>query len=174
VEGQPGSLRLLLLAGAQSGTVVLESFWASRGWLHASGQTATALRGELAQRAQAVVTAETYRVTVFEEDTPLRGGQRARLTRIQVRPPAVADVIETFGDTAVPGLAETPGFCGALLFADPASGHLISQTLWRDPQARAASPSTAAMIQADVLQSAHCVIGAIEDYTLVLSTARKD
>jgi hypothetical protein len=39
--------------------------------------------------------------------------------------------------------------------ADPASGHLISQTVWRDPQA------------------ANCLIRAVEDYRLVFSSARK-
>ena len=82
-------------------------------------------------------------------------------------------MIEAFGDSAVPQLAETPGFRSALLFADPASGHLVSQTIWRDPQARAASPSVAAVIRADVLGAASCQIRAIEDYSLVFSSARK-
>ena len=59
------------------------------------------------------------------------------------------------------------------MFADPDSGHLISQSVWRDPQARAASPSTAAVIQADVLNAIDCVIRAVEDYSLVFSSARK-
>lgn len=84
-----------------------------------------------------------------------------------------SDVIEVFGDSAVPQLAETPGFRSALLFADPASGHLVSQTIWRDPQALAASPSVAAVIRADVLSAASCQIRAIEDYSLVFSSARK-
>jgi hypothetical protein len=113
-------------------------------------------------------------VPVFEPQAPLRGGEAARLTRIEVTRPAMNDVIEVFGDTAVPWLAEAPGFRGALLFADRASGHLISQTLWRDAQARAASPSTAEVIQADVLESAHCVIRAVEDYTLVFSSVTRD
>ncbi len=103
----------------------------------------------------------------------MRGTEAARLTRIEVKPSAVTDVIETFGDSAVPWLAECPGFRGALLFADPVSGHLISQTLWQDARARAASPSTAAVLQADLLEAAHCVITAVDDYTLVVSSARK-
>ena len=41
------------------------------------------------------------------------------------------------------------------------------------PQARAASPSTAAVIKADVLESAGLVIRSVEDYDLVFSSARK-
>lgn len=80
---------------------------------------------------------------------------------------------DVFGDTAVPWLAEVPGFCGALLFAAPASGRLISQTVWRDPAARAAGPGVAEMIRAEVLDDEDCEIRAVEDYRLVFSSARK-
>jgi hypothetical protein len=45
--------------------------------------------------------------------------------------------------------------------------------VWRAPQARAASPSTAAVIKADVLESAGLVIRSVEDYDLAFSSARK-
>jgi hypothetical protein len=173
VEGMHGSLGLSLLTSPEPSTAVLESFWLSHDALRASEPAATALRDELARQARGTATVEQYQVAVFEQEAPVRGAEAARLTRMQVKPSAVADVIETFGDSAVPWLAETPGFRGALLFADPASGQLISQTLWHDAQARAASPSTAAIIQADLLEAAHCVIHAIDDYTLVVSSARK-
>jgi hypothetical protein len=76
-------------------------------------------------------------------------------------------------DTAVPWLAETAGFRGALLFADPASGHLISETVWRDPAALAASPSAAAVARVGGGDPAQCVIQAVEEYILVFSSARK-
>ena len=173
VESQPGSLGLSLLASPELGAAVLESFWASLHALEASEQPAVPLRGELARRARGSVTVERYRIPVFERGATLRGGEGVRLTRIEVKPSAVADVIEAFGDSAVPDLAETAGFCSALLFADPASGHLISETVWRDPQARAASPSVAAVIRADVLDAANCLIRAVDDYSLVFSSARK-
>jgi quinol monooxygenase YgiN len=172
-ESQPGSLGASLLASPQSGAAVLESFWASQHALAASEQAAALVRGELARRAGGSVTCERYQVPVFEREALLHGGEEVRLTRIEVKPSAVADVIEVFGDSAVPWLAETDGFCSALLFADPGSGHLISESAWRDRQARAASPSVAAVIRADLLEAADCLIRAVEDYSLVFSTARK-
>jgi hypothetical protein len=173
VEGMHGSLGLSLLTSPEPSAAVLESFWLSHDALRASEPSAIALRDELARQVRGTVTVEQYQVAVFEQRTPLPGAEAARLTRIEVKPSAVTDVIETFGDSAVPLLAETPGFCGALLFADPASGHLISQTMWQDARARAAGPSTAAVLQADLLEAAHCVIRAVDDYTLVFSSARK-
>jgi len=173
LESQRGSLGLSLLISPRLDVAVFESFWASAQALHASEQAAASLRAELARRARASVTDEQYRILVFEREASLRGGEAVRLTRMQAKLSAVEDVIEAFGDSVVPRLAESPGFRAALLFADPDSGHLISQTVWQGPQARAASPSTAAVIQADVLNAADCVIRAVEDYNLVFSSARK-
>jgi heme-degrading monooxygenase HmoA len=173
LEGMHGSLGLSVLTSPESSVAVLESFWASHDALRASEPAATALRDELAGQAGRTVNVERYEVPVFEQEAPVRGTEAARLTRIEVKPSAVTDVIEAFGDSAVPWLAESPGFCGALLFADRASGYVISQTLWQDTRARAASPSTAAVVQADLLETAHCVIGGVDDYTLVFSSARK-
>ena len=54
------------------------------------------------------VTCERCQVPVFEQEALLHGGDEARLTRIEVKPSAVADVIEVFGDSAVPGAGGNP------------------------------------------------------------------
>jgi hypothetical protein len=82
------------------------------------------------------VTCEQYQIPIFEREVLLHGGEEVRLTRIGVKPSAVTDVIEVFGDSAVPWLAETDGFRSALLFADPGSGRLISESAWQGRQAR--------------------------------------
>lgn len=175
VESQHGSLGLSLLAGQEPGVAIVESFWATHEHelVWAAAETEARVRAELARRIRRPVTAEDYQVPVFEREAPLRSGEAVRLTRMQVKPPGVADVADVFGDTAVPWLTDTPGFCGALLFAAPASGRLISQTVWRDPAARAASPSLAEMIRAEVLDDEEYEILAVEDYSLVFSSARK-
>ena len=172
VESQRGSLGLLLLASPDDRVAVLESLWAMHVELDASEEVSAALRGEVAGQAGGSVTAARYQMPLFELDAPLQGGERARLTRIEVKPSAVTDVIEAFGDSAVPLLAPADGFRGTLLLADPDSGQLVSQTIWRDTQTRAASPSVAELIEADLLQSAGCQIRAVEDYMLVYSSVR--
>ena len=123
LESQPGSLGLSLLVSPGLGVAVLESFWASAGALQASEQAAASQRTELARRTRASVTDEQYRILVFEQAAvPLGGGEAVRLTRMQAKPAAVEDVTEAFGDSAVPWLAESPGFRAALLFADPDRG----------------------------------------------------
>jgi hypothetical protein len=169
LESQHGSLGVSLLEGR--GVVISASFWATHAALWLSRETNGKLRGELARRIQRPVTANDYQVAVFEREAP--PGQAVRLTRLEVKPAGVPDVVHVYGDTAVPRLADTHGFCEALLFADPEGGQLISQTGWRDPAARAASPSVAEMIRSDVLADDDCQIRAVEDYRLVFNSARK-
>jgi len=151
VESQQGSLGTSLLANPELGVAILESFWASGDALRDSETMAAPSRREAAQRARAKVTIERYQVPVFEQEAFSDAGVGVRLTRMDVQPSAAMDVplsavedaIATFGDTAVPWLAETDGFCSALLFVDWASGHSIAQTVWRDPQALAATRNAA-------------------------------
>jgi hypothetical protein len=169
LESQDGSLGITLLEG--HGVVISESFWATHAALWLSRETNAKLLGELPQGVQQPVTANDYQVAVFEREVP--SAQVVRLTRVEVKPAGVPDVVHVYGDTAVPWLADTRGFCEALLFADPEGGQLISQTGWRDPAARAASPSVAEMIRSDVLADNDCQIRAVEDYRLVFDSARK-
>jgi hypothetical protein len=173
LESQPGSLGLSLQASPESGAATLASFWATREAYWLSRRVTAPLRSELARRVNTPVTGQDYQVAIFEREAPLHSGVAVRVTWLTAKPLGVDDVIQVIGDTAVPRLAETPGFCDALLFADPASGQLISETAWQNPHARAASPSLAAMIQAEVLAEDRCQIRAAEDYTLVFSSARK-
>jgi quinol monooxygenase YgiN len=173
LESVRGSLGISVLADGEEGATIFGSVWASSLEMSASEETEGPLRVELAKRAGGPVTVEDYEIAVFEQAAPPRGGQAVRLTRIQVKPSHALDTIDVVGDIAVPSLAETPGFCAALLFADPGSGRLISQTVWRDPSARAAAPSVAAIIRAEMPDEANREIRAVADYRLVFSTIQE-
>ena len=83
----------------------------------------------------------------------------------------VEDAVEGYGDTAVPWLAETAGFCGALLLVDWNSGHSISETIWDSPKTLAASRSVAARVRIETVKST-VRDRALEEYDLVFNTAR--
>ena len=168
-----GNLGISVLADRAEGAALFGSVWASSHVMSASEKTEGPLRSELAKRAGGPVTAEDYEIAVFLQEAQPQSGQAVRLTRIQVKPSQALDVIEVVGDIAVPSLAETPGFCAAFLFADPDSGRLISQTVWRDPQARTAAPSVAAIVRTEVPDEADSEIRAVEDYGLVFSSVQE-
>jgi hypothetical protein len=186
VEFRPGSLGILVLADRAEGAALFGSVWASWEAMSASEETEAPLRAELAKRAGTLVTVWDYQIpisVIFDYAVLLGGGQAARLTRIQVKPSQVDEVIEVVGVEVVPAVSEAPGFRAALLFADPASGRMISETIWRDPRARAAAPSVAAIIRREFPDEAgsdipgfpdeggHEICG-VADYSLVFSSMR--
>jgi hypothetical protein len=173
LEARPGSAGISVLEDRERGVAIFGSIWTTSDEMSGSENTEAPLRAELAKRAGGPVNVEDYQVPIFElvEQEALAQRCRAvRLTRMQVRPSEIDDVIEVVGDIVVPSLIETPGFCDALLFADPASGRLISETMWRDPGARAAAPSIASIIRTEVPDEASSEIRAVEDYSLVFSS----
>jgi heme-degrading monooxygenase HmoA len=172
-ENQHGSLGMSLHANWALGVAVLETFWVSADSLRDSERMVAPRRREAVRRARGTATVEHYRVAVFEREAPASAGAGVLLTRMDVQPPAVADAVEEFGDTAVPSLAETGGFCSALLLADWASGRLATEIVWRDPQALAAGRSATAAIRAQAAAATNCVIRAVDEYSVVFSSARK-
>ena len=169
VESQHGSLGLALLE--EPGAVIFESFWATHEALLLSEKTEAVFRAELARRVKRPVKADDFQLAAFEREG--RPGQAIRLMRIQVKPAGLADMVDVYGDTAVPWLADSPGFRETLLLTDPADGQLISQTGWKDRAARAASPNVAEMIRSQALADDDCQIRAAEDYRMVFESARK-
>ena len=155
------------------GVAVVESFWASEEAVVQSGPTVGPSRSEMVRRAAGTGSVERYQVPVFEQQGTLMAGAGLRLTRMDIEPSQVEDAVETYGDTAVPMLADTEGFCAALLFADHNQGAMISETLWRTPQALSASRSAAAAVRAETVASTGCTVRAVEEYGLVFNTARK-
>ena len=109
VESQPGSLGLSLLASPEPGAAVLESFWASPSALEASSRERRRCTADWPSWAgRSVRPSSGAGLLVFEREAPLRGGEGVRLTRIEVKPSAVADVIEAFGGSVVPGWRKPP------------------------------------------------------------------
>jgi hypothetical protein len=173
VDSQPGSLGTSLYIDPEPGLAILESFWASDGAMQASEHSVTTNRREAVKRAAGTVSVERYQVPIFELEAPLRSGAGLRLTRMDVEPSQVEDAVEGYGDTAVPWLAESAGFCSALLLMDPDTGHSISETVWRDQEALADTRSLAAAVRVDTVSATGCVIRAVEEYRLVSTSARK-
>jgi hypothetical protein len=92
---------------------------------------------------------------------------------MDIQPSGVEDAVESYGTSVVPQVAETEGYCAALLLVHQSSGHSISETIWQTPEALAASRSSAAEVRVDMAASTGGVIRAVEEYGLLFSSARK-
>lgn len=166
------SLGMTLCTNPELGAAVFESFWDSREALLRSEERISPDWDDAIRRAVGTVRVDRFAVPVFEREIGPPPGAGVRLTRMDVGPKGVEDAVEIYGDTAVPWLAETAGFCDALLLTDHGTGHLISEDIWLNPQALAASRSVAAAVRAEIAESGGFAIRTIEEYSLVFSTAR--
>ena len=173
VESQPGSLGVSLLANADLGLAIFESFWSSGDAMRASEQTVVPSRREMLRRSAGTVSVERYNLPVFEREEPPSSGGGLRLARLDVDPEASADIVEVYGSTAVPWLADTKGFCAAMLLVDSDSGHCITEAMWRRPEELVASRSVAAAVQAETASSTHGEVRAVEEYDVVYNSAQK-
>jgi hypothetical protein len=174
-ENRQGSLGMSLYANPEVGSAVLQSFWATHEMLLLNENKGLPDFRDALRHAGGTVSVEPYRVPVFEWDWegPLDPGAGLRLTRAETEPSKADDAVEAYGDTVVPELAETEGFVGSLLLADPGTGRLIGQAIWRSPQALTANRSAAAAAWAEMVESTGCVIRTVDEYGFVFSSARK-
>jgi heme-degrading monooxygenase HmoA len=173
VESQPGNLGMALYTDPGPGLAILESFWASDNAMAASEHAVMPNRRETIKRVAGTVSVERYEVPIFELGGPMHPGAGLRLTRMDVEPSQVDDAVEGYGDTAVPWLAESQGFCSALLLMDRPTGHAISETVWYDRDALVGSRSLAASVRVDTVAATGWVVRAVEEYDLVSTSARK-
>jgi heme-degrading monooxygenase HmoA len=171
VESQPGNLGVSLHVSPEGDVAMLESFWASGDDMRTGQEVVAPALEEVAQRARRTLT-ERYEVPVFEVEGHLGAGEGVRRTPMDLEPSQAEDAVAWYGDTAVPWLSDTGGFCGALLYVDWTSGHLISETVWRDAQAFTASRGTAEAIHTAAVEATGCVTGPVAEYRLVFSSAR--
>ena len=175
LEYRAGNLGTLLLTDPGAGGMAFQSFWASNGALADTEDAIVAGIREAARLAGGRATREHYAVIVFEHDAPLHGGQGVRVTEMNVDPPKlthVEDAVAWYGTTVVPELADTRGFRAALLYAQWDSGHLISTTVWQDPQALATNRTAAAQGEAAAVSALDGAITASAEYRLAFSSAR--
>jgi hypothetical protein len=174
-ENRRGSLGMSLYANPETGVAVLESFWATHDMLVLNENRGWPDFGDALRHAAGTVRTERYRFPVFEWDWagPLDPRARLRLTRIEIEPSKTDDLVEAYGDTVVPALAETEAFAGSLLLTGDGTGQLISEAIWGNPQALAAGRSAEEAAGIELAESTGCVIGAVEEYGLVFSSARK-
>jgi hypothetical protein len=174
-ENRQGSLGMSLYANPEAGVAVLGSFWATHEMLQLNENRGLPDFGDALRHAGGTASVERYRVPVFEWDWagPLDPGAGLRLTWAETEPSKADDAVEAYGDTVVPGLAETDGFLGALLLAGPGTGRLIGQAIWRSRQALTANRDAAAAVWVEMVESTGCVIRGVDEYGLVFSSARK-
>ncbi|HEY2577060.1 MAG TPA: hypothetical protein VGI74_12190 [Streptosporangiaceae bacterium] len=176
VEKQTGNLGMCLFTNPELGMALLESFWATRDALlraELSEQADPPGYREALRRASGTVWVDRYRVPVFELDAPLGPAAQLRLTRMHIPPSRVDDFVAVYAATEVPSLPDIEGFRCARLLVDKDCSHAITEVVWRDGRALAASRSIAAAMRVSMAAATGCVIQGVEEYTFSFDSVRK-
>ena len=171
IEQIPGSRGVALLAIPDLAVIVMESFWFSGDAMRDSEGAVAPFRKEAVRRGVATISVERHEVASATRVARPAPGAGVRLTRVDIDPRRVDEAIARYEDTAVPWLTETEGFCSAVLLVHRRSGRALTETVWRDLEALAASRTHAASIRADAVAATEAGIRALEEYRLEFSTA---
>jgi hypothetical protein len=159
------------LTNIELGVVIAESFWVSGDAMRETEKTVASLREEAARRGEGTVSTERFQVANFLRARRIPPGGGVRLVRADTDPKRIDEAITAYEDVTLPWLTEAEGFCAALLFVDRRSGRSISETVWYDHGALAASRSAAAAIRRDTVAATDSAIRAIEEYRLIFHSA---
>ena len=173
IEQLLGNRGVAVLAIPDLAVIVMESFWFSGDAMRESEGAVAPFRKEAMRRGVATVSVERHEVASATRVARPAPGAGVRLTRVDVDPRRVDEAIARYEDTAVPWLTETGGFCSAVLLVHRRSGRALTETVWCDHEALAASRSPAASIRADAVSATEAEIRALEEYRLEFSTTPK-
>jgi heme-degrading monooxygenase HmoA len=171
-EDLPGNLGMMLMTNYELGAVVVQTFWDSANALRESERFVAPIRHEMALRGTATVSVEYPEVARCLWLIRPPTGAGVQLTLVECSPALTDNTIAGYEDIIVPWMTDTSGFCAALLLAERGTGRLISQSLWRDAGALAASRSSAAEARTEVATATNSTVLAMEEYSLVFSSLR--
>jgi hypothetical protein len=170
LEEELGYLNLSALVNDELGVVVVESFWVSGDAMRATEHVEAPLRKEALHRGGATVSVEHFAVPTYVAATRPEPGGWVRLTRFDVNPKRAEEAIAAYEDVALPWLEDAPGFSRALLMLHAGSGRAITESVWLDEGALAASRSADAVARGDAAAAADASVRALEEYRLLLSS----
>jgi hypothetical protein len=173
IEDEPGNLGMSLKVKEPIGVVAVETYWVSGDAIHESDRNVRATREEAARRANGTVSVETFQIASMVKTGPWQPGAGVQLTHLESDSANLDGLVAAYEDTALPWLTETSGFCGAFLAAHRRTGHSVSETVWEDDEALAASRSVAAAIRVDAVKATSCTVRWLEEYTLVFNSGRQ-
>lgn len=162
---EPGYRGMSVLVNDNLGVALVAAYWAGEKEMHSNDATFVRPVHDAAFFG-ATVSVEHYEVARFVHAAPARPGAAVTLTRLGTEPASPADVLAVYGGIELGRLAESDGFCTAVLFVDPQSGRALIETIWRDVPALAAASSVAAGHRLEAAADGTVTVRGLEQYRL--------
>lgn len=161
-----------VLVDRAAGRVVGTSAWATEQARDASNAELAPLRAEAARLMAGTVRVAEYEVAVIEEVVQPGPGCWLRATGVAGEPASLREGIAQFQKAVIPALRGVPGFCGASLIVDRASGDAIGSTLWSSRATLEASRSLGSSLRSDAAAQTGTRVTGVAEYEMVLSAIK--
>jgi hypothetical protein len=171
IDDEPGSRGAAFFVEPDLGELLLDTFWVSGDAMREGERAEAPLRKEVERLAESTVTVEPYEVALATRQVRPKSGAGARVTRVEMNPKRINDAFELYEDATLPWLTETDGFCSALFLVHRGTGRAMTEAIWRDADALAASRSADATARADAAAATEAAVRSLQEYRLEQTTA---
>jgi hypothetical protein len=162
---QPGSRGMSVLVNDDLGVALVEAYWATEKEMRAIDASFVRPVHDAAFFG-ATVSIEHYAVARFVHVAPAHPGAAVSLTRLDAEPTSPEDVLAAYGGIDLGQLADSDGFCTAVLFVDRQSGRAVVETIWRDGQALVAARGVVAARRLEAVSAGTVTVRGLEQYRL--------
>jgi hypothetical protein len=162
---QPGSRGMSVLVNSDLGVALISAYWATEKQMRSNDASFVRPVHDAAFFG-ATVSIEHYQVARFVHAAPARPGAAVSLTRLDTDATSPDDVLAAYGGIDLGPLADSDGFCTAVLFVDRQSGWAVIETIWRDIQALVAARGVAAARRLEAVSAGTVTVRGLEQYRL--------
>ena len=162
---EPGNRGMSVLVNDDLGVALVEAYWATEKEMRSNDTTFVRPVHDAAFFG-ATVSIEHYELASFVHVAPARPGAAVSLTRLDTAPTSPDEVRAAYGGIALGPLADSDGFCTAVLFVDRRSGRAVVETIWRDRQALVAARGVGAARRLEAVSAGTVTVRGIEQYRL--------
>ncbi|WP_412076850.1 antibiotic biosynthesis monooxygenase [Streptomyces xanthophaeus] len=168
---QPGFRGMGLFADRELGKLLVGSWWEDEASRQASYENLSKRRAEMMAPFAQTVTVDNWEAAVARRAEELGPGARFRLVRMDVEPPDIDLLVDTFRDTSLPKIQKIPGLAGISLLIDRDRGRAAVGALYTDRDALVASRGAVAAVRGEAAAKAHVTTRSLEEFEVVLATA---
>ncbi|RBY97975.1 hypothetical protein DQ237_03520 [Blastococcus sp. TF02-8] len=172
VMGMDGFIGLSMLADRHTGRCIITSAWEDTAALHRSATEVKAMRARAADILGGPATVDAWTIDVLHRLHPTRPGACTRVTWMRNRPQHLDGMIDAFGMSIVPRLADLPGFCAVSMLTNHDDGRSTAAVTYDTRDAMQASLDQVTELRRDFTRAVGAEVVEVATYDLVVAQLR--
>lgn len=172
VTAMDGCVGLSMLVDRESGQCIVTSSWESQDAMNASDLNLAAIRRRGGEIMGGTPQVEVWEAAVMRRDHAVPDGACCRVTWIRMGQGDMDRALEVYRHGLLPEIETLPGFCGASMLVNRASGRGCGTVAFESVEAMEASRDRAWTIRESGAREAGVDVLDVEEYALVIAHLR--